>query len=294
MEHELADEVEVRCVADVKATLGEGPVWVASEQAIYWVDIKGKRVFRLKDGEVTRWDTPCRVGSIAPKASGGFIAGTDRGLADVDLSHTSFEVFADPERDRPHNRFNDGKVDRAGRFWAGSMDDMQKAATGALYRIDPDRTVTRVDDEYRIANGPAFSPDGRTMYDNDTQRLVTYIRDIDAEGRPSDRRALIRHDVKGGHPDGVTVDRDGCIWIAFWGGWCVRRFAPSGECLRTIRLPVQQPSSCAFGGADLDRLFVTSARETLGEADLGMQPSAGGLFVLEAGVQGIAELPFAG
>jgi sugar lactone lactonase YvrE len=294
MGHELADEVEVRCVADVKATLGEGPIWVASEQALYWVDIKGKKVFRLKDGDVTEWDTPCRVGSIAPRAGGGFIAGTDRGLADVDLSLARFDVFADPERDRPHNRFNDGKVDRAGRFWAGSMDDRQKSATGALYRIDPDRTVTRVDDEYRIANGPAFSPDGRTMYDNDTQRLVTYVREIDAEGRPSGRRTLIRHDVKGGHPDGITVDREGCIWIAFWGGWCIRRFAPSGECLRSIRLPVQQPSSCAFGGRDLERLFVTSARETLAEDDLRMQPSAGGLFVLEAGVQGIAEAPFAG
>jgi sugar lactone lactonase YvrE len=205
-----------------------------------------------------------------------------------------FDIFADPERDRPHNRFNDGKVDRDGRFWAGSMDDRQKSATGALYRVDADRTVTRVDDEYRISNGPAFSPDGRTMYDNDTRRLVTYVRELDAEGRPSDRRALIRHDVGGGHPDGLTVDREGCIWIAFWGGWCLRRFAPSGEWLQTIRLPVEQPSSCAFGGPGLNRIYVTSARETLGEADLRMQPSAGGLFVLEAGVQGIAERPFAG
>ena len=294
MGQELAEEVEIRCVADVRSTLGEGPVWVAAEQALYWVDIKGRKIFRLKDGELSEWDTPCRVGSIAPKASGGFIAGTDRGLENVDLDAARFQVFADPEHGRPHNRFNDGKIDRQGRFWAGTMDDTQRAASGALYRIDPDRSVTRVDDEYWIANGPAFSPDGRSLYHNDTARLVTYVFDLDLDGRPSGRRVLIRHDKDGGTPDGLTVDSEGGLWIAFWGGWCVRRFSPAGECLRTIRLPVQQPSSCAFGGRDLDMLFVTSAREDLGEEELRMQPSAGGLFMLEAGATGIAERPFAG
>ena len=294
MGQELAEDVDIRCIADVKATLGEGPVWVEAEQAVYWLDIKGRKIFRLKDNELEIWDTPCRVGSIAPKASGGFIAGTDAGLANVDLSSGRFDMFDNPEPDRPGNRFNDGKVDRRGRFWAGSMDDAQERASGALYRIDPDRSVTRIDDDYRITNGPAFSPDGRTMYHNDTGRQVTYAFDLDADGRASNRRELIRHPDDGGHPDGITVDSEGCIWIALWGGWCVRRFSPSGECLRTIRLPVEQPSSCAFGGPDLDRLFVTSARENLSESDVSKQPSAGGLFMLETGVKGIAEIPFAG
>jgi xylono-1,5-lactonase len=294
MSNDLIDDVEIQCVAAVGATLGEGPIWVEAEQALYWVDIKGKKIFRLSNGDLAQWETPWRVGSIVPKASGGFIAGTDHGLAEIELNPERFEIFADPERDRPGNRFNDGKVDRQGRFWAGSMDDAQRRASGALYRVDADRQVTRVDDEYRIANGPAFSPDGRTMYHNDTGRLVTYAFDVDDAGRPSGRRALIRHPGEGGHPDGITVDSQGCLWIALWGGWCVRRFSESGELLRTIRLPVQQPSSCAFGGPGLDRLFVTSARETLGDDQLRMQPSAGGLFVLEAGVTGIAELPFAG
>jgi sugar lactone lactonase YvrE len=294
MTNELMDDVEIQCVAEVEATLGEGPIWVEAEQALYWVDIKGKKIFRLASGTLAEWDTPWRVGSLAPRRSGGFIAGTDHGLAEIDLGRGRFEIFADPEANRPGNRFNDGKVDRHGRFWAGSMDDAQRSASGALYRVDADREVTRVDDEYRIANGPAFSPDGRTMYHNDTGRLVTYVFDLDEDGRPSGRRALIRHPGEGGHPDGITVDSEGCLWIAFWGGWCVRRFSAAGEPLRTIRLPVEQPSSCAFGGPELDRLFVTSARETLGEAELRMQPSAGGLFMLEAGVRGIAELPFAG
>jgi xylono-1,5-lactonase len=294
MGQELAEEVEIRCVADVRATLGEGPVWVELEQALYWVDIKGKKIFRLSDGERSQWDTPYRVGSIAPKASGGFIAGTDQGLANVDLSDGRFDIFDNPEADRPGNRLNDGKVDRAGRFWAGSMDDQQRHASGALYRIDADRSVTRIDDDYQIANGPAFSPDGRTMYHNDTGRLVTYAFDLDPEGRASNRRLLIEHPADGGHPDGMTVDAEGCIWVALWGGWCVRRFSPSGKCLRTVRLPVGQPSSCAFGGRDLDQLFVTSAREDLSDSDLAKQPSAGGLFMLEVGVKGIAEMPFGG
>jgi len=294
MGQELAEEVEIRCVADVKATLGEGPIWVPAEQALYWVDIKGRNIFRFKEQELETWDTPCRVGSIAPKASGGFIAGTDEGLMNVDLGAGRFDLFDNPEQDRPGNRFNDGKVDRRGRFWAGSMDDAQRHASGALYRIDPDRKVTRIDDDYRITNGPAFSPDGRTMYHNDTGRQVTYAFDLDPEGRATNRRELIGHPDDGGHPDGITVDAEGCIWIALWGGWCIRRFSPSGELLRTLRLPIEQPSSCAFGGPDLDRLFVTSAREELSEGDLSKQPSAGGLFMLEAGVRGIAEIPFAG
>jgi sugar lactone lactonase YvrE len=286
---------EAHCVADVKATLGEGPVWVAAEQALYWVDIEGRKIFRLgQDGQRNEWPTPFRAGSIAPRAAGGFIGGTDQGLAAIDLAAGRFDIFADPEHDRPQNRFNDGKVDRAGRFWAGSMDDSKRQASGALYRVDADRTIARLDDDYRIANGPAFSPDGRTMYHNDTGRNRTYAFDLSEDGAASNRRLFLRHDRSGGHPDGMTVDSEGCLWIAFWGGWCIRRFSPSGRCLRTIRLPVEQPSSCAFGGPALDRLYVTSARESLSDEQLHMQPSAGGLFMLEAGVTGLAEMTFAG
>lgn len=285
----------VECVADVRAILGEGPVWVERDQALYWVDIKGRKIFRLDERhQLTEWTTPLRIGSIAPLATTGFIAGTENGIAIIHPDANLYDLILRPEEDRPDNRFNDGKVDRQGRFWAGSMDDTQRRATGALYRIDPDRSITRVDHDYRIANGPAFSPDGRTMYHNDTARNVTYAFDVAEDGDASNRRAFLKHDRESGHPDGMTVDAEGCLWIAFWGGWCVRRFSPAGECLRAIRLPVGQPSSCAFGGPRLDRLYVTSARESLTEEQLQMQPSAGGLFMLEAGVQGLAERPFAG
>src|SRR6185369_15515743 len=231
----MGNETKVECVADVRAELGEGPVWVAAERALYWVDINGRRIFRLSEsGERREWPTPMRVGSIAPRARGGFIAGTDRGIALVDLDQDRFEVVASPEQHLPHNRFNDGKVDRQGRFWAGTMDDREKGSAGALYRIDPDRTCTAIDGGYGITNGPAFSPDGARMYHSDTLRQVTYAFDLDAAGEATNRRVFVQFGAGDGHPDGMTVDAEGCLWIALWGGWCVRRFSPDGDLLRTV------------------------------------------------------------
>ena len=288
-------ELEVQCVADVHAVLGEGPVWVAREQALYWVDIEGCRIFRLNDsGCTTEWKTPLRVCSIVPRASGRFIGGTERGIALIDPVAGQFDIVANPEEALPHNRFNDGKVDRQGRFWTGTMDDLETAATGTLYRVDSDLGCFPIDREYRITNGPAFSPDGRIMYHSDTARQVIYAFDLDDRGRASNRRVFLQFGRGDGNPDGMTVDVEGCLWIAFWGGSCVRRFSSAGERLETVRLPVSQPSSCAFGGPDLDRLYVTSASVGLDEESLSMQPNAGGLFILTPGVRGLAEVPFAG
>lgn len=290
----LADST-IRCVADVHAILGEGPVWVAREQALYWVDIKGRKVFRLEEGGAVReWATPFRLGSLAPRVAGGFIAGTDEGIAHIDLDAGRFDLVLAPEQQLPHNRFNDGKVDRNGRFWAGTMDDLETDATGTLYRIDPDGRSTVIDTDYRITNGPAFSPDGRTMYHSDTARQVTYAFDLAEDGRASNRRTFLQFGPGDGHPDGMTVDSEDCLWIAFWGGSCLRRFSPAGERLQTVRMPVSQPSSCAFGGPELDRLYVTSARVSLDQSELRMQPYAGGLFMFTPGVRGLEEVPFAG
>lgn len=275
--------------------LGEGPVWVEREAALYWLDIKGLKVFRFDgNGDVRAWPTPFRIGSIAPRADGGFIAGTERGIALVDLHRGEFEIVAEPETDYPDNRFNDGKVDRSGRFWAGSMDDTEKSAAGTLYRIDRDLGVSPIDGGYRVTNGPAFSPSGEIMYHNDSARRVTYAFDLDPEGSASNRREFIHHGAGEGYPDGMTVDSEGCLWIAFWDGWCVRRFSPEGECLATIEMPVSRPTSCAFGGINLDTLFITSARIGLDEGQLSREPQAGGLFVANAEVRGIAEQAFAG
>ena len=275
--------------------LGEGPVWVEREGALYWLDIKGRKIFRLGgEADVRSWETPFRIGSLAPRDGGGFIAGTERGIALVDPDRASFEIVADPEADLPDNRFNDGKVDRQGRFWAGSMDDKEQAARGTLYRIDPDLTVTPVDRDYCVTNGPAFSPSGDVMYHNDSARRVTYAFDLDRDGTATGRREFARYGDGDGYPDGMTVDCEGGLWIAFWDGWCVRRYLPDGQCTETVKMPVSRPTSCAFGGINLDVLYITSARAGLDSQQLAKQPQAGGLFMAAAGVKGIAERAFAG
>lgn len=284
------------CIADSRALLGEGPVWIAGERAVYWLDIEGCRIFRMEPerGVLENIDTPYRVGAIAPRASGGFIAGTDRGFATIDFRAKRFDIIVNPESDRPTNRFNDGQLDRAGRFWAGTMDDEERKDSGALYRLDPGMEWSRVDDGYRVTNGPAFSPDGRRMYHNDSARQRIYVFDLDEKGDAHNRQVLAQFGEGDGFPDGMTADAEGCLWVAFWDGWCLRRLAPDGDCLDTIDLPVQRPTSCTFGGPDLDQLFITSARTGLDENALAMQPYAGGLFLLKPGAKGLPERPFAG
>jgi xylono-1,5-lactonase len=291
----MSADSTVQCVADVHAVLGEGPVWVERDAALYWVDIKGKKIFCLAEGgELREWPTPWRVGSLAPRSAGGFIAGTDAGIAHIDLDQGRFEIVARPEEHLPGNRFNDGKVDRHGRFWAGSMDDSESQASGTLYRFGPDLAGVVVDGDYNVTNGPAFSPSGDIMYHNDSARQVTYAFDLDEDGEALNRRVFLQFGPGDGYPDGMTVDGEGCLWIAFWDGWCVRRFSPGGERIATVRIPVAKPTSCAFGGPDLDRLYVTSASIGLDAAALAVQPNAGGLFMVVPGVRGLPEVPFAG
>jgi sugar lactone lactonase YvrE len=284
------------CVAEVAAVLGEGPVWSARENALYWVDIKGRRIFRraFDSGEITAWHPPFRVCALAPRESGGFVAGGENGFAFVDPAADRYDLHANPEPERPTNRFNDGKLDREGRFWAGTMDDEEVLASGALYRLDSDLSWRRMDDEYRVTNGPAFSPGGRLMYHNDSGRQVTYVFDLDEEGNASNRRIFAEYAEGDGYPDGMAVDAEGCLWIAFWDAWCVRRYSPDGEILETLQLPVQRPTSCAFGGPDLHHLFITSASIGLDEEALAKQPQAGGLFMVKPGVSGLPDALFPG
>lgn len=289
----------MECIADVKATLGEGPVWAAREQALYWLDIPERRLFRWAEGEegavgnVQMVALDQHVCCLLPREAGGFIGSGHDGLLLLDEDFT-IEVLADPEPDLPRNRFNDGKIDRAGRLWTGTMDQAEENTTGSLYRIDTDLRWHRIDGGYHVTNGPAFSVDGRTMFHTDSARQTVYAFDLDEEGNVSNRRVHLRFNEGDGYPDGMTVDAEDCLWIAFWDGWCVRRFAPDGEQLAELPVPVQRPTSVAFGGANLDQLFVTSARRDLSEAELARQPLAGGLFMCRPGPRGVAERTFAG
>jgi sugar lactone lactonase YvrE len=280
-------------IAPVEATLGEGPVWVERDQALWWVDIKAPAIFRWSEaGGVDRFTPPLWIGSLAPAARGGFVAGTERGLFRADPAAGLYEAIADPEALIPDNRFNDGKVDRSGRFWAGTMDNREEDARGSLYRLDPDLSWRVIDDGYMVTNGPAFSPDGRTMYHTDSAKRLIYAFDLDASGDAFRRRAFASFREEHGHPDGMTVDAEGCLWVAFWNGWCLRRLSPDGEVLQVVDMPVERPTSCAFGGPALDRLFVTSARIGLSENALAVQPLAGALFMLNTNVRGIADRAF--
>lgn len=291
----MAQTSDVTCIADVEAVLGEGPVWDARSKALYWVDIVQGLVFRWSEGEPARsFDLGERICSLAPRESGGFVGGGHDGFVFLDPEAGRVEPVAAPESDRPGNRFNDGKTDRQGRFWAGTMDRREQDASGSLYRLDPDLGWTRVDSGYRVTNGPAFSLDGRTMYHNDSALQTVYAFDLAEDGSASNKRVFARFGEGEGYPDGMTVDSEGCLWIAFWDGWCLRRLDPSGAVAAELRVPVQRPTSCAFGGEALDCLFITSARRGLDDEALAMQPSAGGLFITLPGVSGVAETPFAG
>ena len=286
----------VRCVWDLGATLGEGPVWDARDGSVWFVDIEAPAIHRygVADGARASFAPPWRVTAIWPRAAGGFVAHGEAGFALIDPAAGRYELIHVTEPDRPRNRSNDGKIDAAGRFWSGTMDDAKIEATGALYRLDRDRRVTRVDDGYRITNGPAFSPDGRTMYHSDTLRRTVYAFDVAADGRVSNKRAFRRFgDETVGNPDGMNVDSEGCLWIAFWGGWCVRRYAPDGALLGERRVPAMQVTSLAFAGARLDRMFVTSAAADLERA--GEHALAGGLFeIVDPGATGLAMPAYAG
>lgn len=279
-----------------RAVLSEGPVWVEAEQALYWVDIKGRRVLRhLPRDRTTRiWQVPMRIMSLVPRRSGGFVRGSDHGLIAIDPDFTRFDVLCSPANDGADDRFNDGKTDRAGRYWSGTMDDGEVAADGALYRLDAGGDCARVDGGYRVTNGPAFSVDGTVMYHTDSALRTIYRFTLAPDGAPTDKRVFATFDEADGYPDGMTVDADDHLWVAFWDGWCVRRLSPASAITATLPLPVARPTSVAFGGPALDRLYITSATIGLDAAALAAQPWAGGLMGLDPGVRGVAETVFAG
>jgi L-arabinonolactonase len=288
---------EVRLVVDCRNKLGEVPVWDVAEQALYWVDVEGRKLQRLDHttGKVTDWNFPERIGSFALRRNGGLVCALESGFAFFDPSAGAIEWIARPEAMIRRNRFNDGKCDRAGRFWAGTMDDQLREHTGSLYRLDPDLSVHRMDGAVGIANSLAWSPDDRVFYFADTLDGTIYAYDFDlASGAIANRRVFATTRDQRGNPDGSTIDAEGYLWNAQWDGWRLVRYAPDGRIDRTVRLPVQKPTSCMFGGSDLSTLYVTSAIWDLAGEALAQQPWAGGLLAVEVGVRGLPEPRFAG
>jgi D-xylonolactonase len=276
----------VECVCQIGARLGEGPLWSPHERAVWFVDVKGRRIHRYEEqsGRLQSWDAPEEVGFIVPFARGRFICGLKSGLHEFDPSTGQFDLIARVDSDRPHNRLNDAHVDARGRLWFGTMDNDEVKPTGALYRFDT-HGLRLCDDHYVITNGPATSPDGRVLYHIDTLQRLIYAFDLDAAGGLSNRRIFAR--VENGYPDGPTVDATGCLWLGLYGGGGVNRYSPTGQLLETVRLPVANCTKPAFGGEDLRTLYVTTAWKGLSEEQRKQQPLAGGLFAVRVDVPGL-------
>lgn len=290
--------VDVACVLDVRARLGECPIWCAEENRLYWADLNGRTINRFDPltgtNEVT--SVPAQVGSFALREKGGLVVALRSGFHLFDLATAMLEPIADPETHLPVNRFNDGRCDPAGRFWAGTMRDPQdpNLREGSLYRLGVDRSVSRMVDGIGTSNGLAFSPDRRTMYfaDSSVQVQTIWAFDFDAAtGTIANRRVFATtHDLPG-RPDGACVDQEGCYWSANVYGWQVVRYAPDGRVIQTIPVPVEKPSMVAFGGPRLDVLYITSIRDT---TTAGGQPQAGSLFACEPGARGLPEPRYQG
>lgn len=280
----------VECVARVACILGEGPVWEAEANRLFWVDIKAPALFAisLATGSVRRWDMPEPLGAIGLRAKGGLVGAFRSGFAGIDIETGRVTPIGRVPGHPPGNRFNDGHVDARGRFWAGTMDDGEKNPTGHLYRLGPDGHVERFETGFVVTNGIEWSADGRTLYfvESAARRIWAYDFDMD-EGRPGRRRLLAELDPRSGYPDGLTIDAEDHVWSAHWDGARLTRYRPDGSVERVVPLPVPRTTSCCFGGPDLATLFVTSARVGLDDVVLAAAPLSGSVFAITGlGVRG--------
>jgi D-xylonolactonase len=278
------------CVWPVGAQLGEGPVWSASEEAVWFVDIKGQAIHRFHEpsGDRRSWTAPAPPGFVLPARDGTFIAGLKTGLHRFDPKTGEFKLLAAVEPDARNNRLNDGYVDKDGYLWFGSMDDDEKDPTGALYQLLPGGPRSR-DDQYVITNGPTASPDGRTLYHSDTLQKVLYAFDKAPDGTLSNKRVFARIGEGDGYPDGPIADSQGCIWQSLYSGWGINRYAPDGRKLSKLTLPVANVTKAAFGGKDLRTLYITTAWKGLSAKERAEQPLAGGLFRVRVDVAGLPQ-----
>lgn len=290
--------MRIEVLLDVKTTLGEGPVWDVAQQRLYFIDSMDGRIFRCtaKGTEVRAWDVPGKIGSMALRKDGeGAIVSLQDGFHRLDFATGECELFDDPEPNLPANRLNDGKTDRRGRFFVGSMDTMEESASGALYRVDPDFSVTKVDQGIICSNGPCFSPDDTIFYFQDTWTGEIWAYDYDIEtGAVSNRRTFAKVDgSNGGAADGSTVDAEGYLWNALVYDGKLTRFAPDGSVDRVIDMPVKKVTSVNFGGPDMDVLYVTSMAKPPLPRFPGDGQLRGSLFAIyDMGIRGISEPRF--
>jgi sugar lactone lactonase YvrE len=282
-------DAAVHLILRAENVLGEGPAWDPNRRKLYWCDIRAHRVHWLSpdSGGHGCFELTVRPSAVAIHADGRLLLATDAGLMDLHPA-TGALALRWPLTAASGFRSNEGKIDVAGRFWWSSMDDDEGARPGQVFVYHPNGRCEVAIDGVWIANTLACSPDGRTFYLSDSKLGVTDAFDLDpGSGRLSGRRRFARPD-NAASPDGGAVDAEGYLWNAHWGGWRIVRYAPDGRIDRVVPMPVEQPTSCAFGGADLTTLFITSARDGLSGSALAAQPLAGGLFAITTEVPGLA------
>ena len=271
--------------------LGESCVWSEADGALYWVDVRGRamRRYHLPTREVASFPVQEMPASLALRATGGVLLAMESGVASFDPDSGTLAPVAAPPEPIPHQRFNDGRCDRQGRFWVGTLNDRDRDASGTLFRLGPKLQLDPVLGSVTIPNSLAWSPDGATMYFTDTTSREIWAYDFDVlTGTPSRRRVFARVQAPG-TPDGSTVDAQGGLWNAEYDGRRVCRYLPDGRLDRVIDLPVQRPTCCAFGGPGLRTLFVTTAAQKLSEEERARQPLAGRLLALDVGIAGLPE-----
>jgi len=289
--------IEAEPVLACQNRLGEGPIWSIEEQALYWVDIVAPAIHRFRPADLAHdhWAMPEHVGSLSMRTTGGLVMALKSGFAGFNPETGAIEMIAEAETDQLDNRFNDGRCDRQGRFFAGSLTYSEDTPAGRLWRLGIDRRATPVLDEITISNGLCWSPDGATMYHVDTPTRMIRAFDYDQEaGLPSRPRVLVETDPKGGWPDGSITDSEGCIWNAEWDGARVVRYTPQGEVDRVVKLPARRATCAAFGGPDLKTLYITSAWDRMRRDERDAWPHSGDLFAVDVDVPGLPDPKYAG
>lgn len=288
---------KAECALECRSRLGEGPCWSSAEQALFWVDIMAKAVHRWHpaSGEHRSWPVPEHVGSLALRQAGGLVLALKSGFATFDPETGAVDMINPCEAHLPDNRFNDGRCDPAGRFWAGSLPYDESTPKGVLWRLEPDHSAHAVLSGIMCPNSLCWSPDGRTMYfaDTPTREIMAYDFDLEL-GMPCNPGRFVRVENTPGWPDGSIVDSEGFLWNAEWDGARVVRYAPDGTIERVLEVPARRPTCCAFGGPGLKTLYITSAWDRMSEAERKDWPLSGNVFAYDAGVAGLPEARYQG
>lgn len=284
----MTNDLIPQCLLSSSCELGEGALWTDDERAVWFVDILGLRLhrFETETGRHDSWATPTRPGFVVHCTGGGVIVGLEKGLYRFSLTAPVFQLLVRVESERPQNRLNDGVVGPDGALWFGSKNEPEDDATGAWYRWTGAGDPVRFDDGYVVTNGPAFSLDGRTLYHSDSIRRRVLARTVEPDGSVGENRVFAEIGAAAGYPDGLAVDSEGCVWVAMYAGWAVRRYNFDGRLLGTYSLPCANVTRPCFGGSDRRTVYLTTARGGLSGDERAAQPLAGALFAFRSPVPG--------